>query len=437
MKCRFCKAKITASDKKCPQCKKMDPQPEKKPVSVSKRRIIIFACVGVLTVLGIVLMIAMLAGWDIGSLFRPRENNIYFRKNYTVSDRKAQRKRDQVVATLGDAELTNGMLQIYYWRQVYDFRDNYGSSAAYMGLDLSGDLAKQAYLDGSSTWQQYFLESALQMWQTNQAFAHLAQQNNYQLPENYQQLLDNIDQRLQETAIESGYSSVDEMVRQELGPGCTAEDYAEYFQVYYLGYLYFREMFEAIQPSQEEIEAYFAEHEEELIAAGVSKDGSKYVNIRHIMLYPEGGTMYPDGTPYYTDEAWDVCLAEAELLLTQWKNGERTEASFAKLAQIYSNDQTTYQNGGLYTDVAQGDMWESIDTWCFDANRKEGDTTIVKTDYGYHILYFIEAEDVWYAQSRSALQEELGRTMVDEVLAQYTFQVDYKKIVLGEVEISG
>ena len=68
-------------------------------------------------------------GWDIGSWFSwiiPRENNVLYKDSYTVSDKKAMRKREDVVASVPGAELTNGQLQIYYWNQVYDFLNNYG-----------------------------------------------------------------------------------------------------------------------------------------------------------------------------------------------------------------------------------------------------------------------------------------------------------------------
>lgn len=440
MKCRFCKAKIKKTDKKCPQCKKVDPQPITNPVfSAKKRTAIVVGCISALAVLAVTLLIAMLAGWDLGSWFRwlkPRENNVYFRKNYTVSDRKAEKKRNEVVATLGDMELTNGMLQVYYWRQVYDFVESYGTSASYLGLDYTGNMAKQTYIDGSSTWQQYFLKSALQMWQTNQAFAILADENNYQLPEEYRDFFDNMDQRLEESAKASGYSSVEEMVRKELGAGCTAQEYADYLRVYYRGYLYFRERYDALAPDEEQIEAYYDEHKSELNKEGFFKDGTTYVDFRHLMLYPEGGTMHTDGMIYYSDEAWDACKGKAEAILAQWRNGERTEDSFVDLIKAYSQDTTTNRTGGLYPDTVKGDMLESVDTWLFDTSRKSGDCELIKTQNGYHIVYFVESEEIWHAEARTALQEEMGQEMVAEVLSQFTFEVNYKKIVLGKVEFS-
>ena len=433
MKCKYCKAKITADTKKCPKCKKLDPQP---PKMTTKRKVTLISCVAGLALLGLVLMMGLLRGWDIGSWFRPRENNIYFRKNYSVSDGKARRRQDQVVATMGDKELTNAVLQAYYWRQVYDFRDSYGDSAAYLGLNFTGNLAKQAYLDGSSSWQQYFLKSALDTWKTNVIFAELAEKNGFELPKEYQDFLDNVEQRLQQTATSSGYSSVEEMVHAELGEGCTVEAYIEYLQVYYRSYLYFRELYDALEPTEEEIEKYFEENKESYASSGITKDDAFYVDMRHIMFYPEGGNMTTSGIPYYTDEAWEICRSEAEMVLAQWEKGERTEDSFAELAKEHSDDATTKSNGGLYSGTASGDLMNEIDKWCFDTSRKPGDYTLIKTDYGYHLIYFVEAEDAWHAEARADLIQVMAKEMVDEMCAGYAMQIEYKKIVLGKVELS-
>lgn len=434
MKCKYCKAKISANDKKCPKCKKPVTQQEQ---SSTKRSVLIISSVVLLASLGIVLLVAMLGGWDLGGWLRGKENDIYYKKSYTVKDRKVKKKRDVVVATAGDAQLTNAMLQIYYWRQVHDFKEQYGSSASYFGLDFSQDLADQTYIDGKTTWQQYFLTSALEAWQSNQAFAAMAKQNGFELPKDYQEFLANVDQHLQDVAAESGYSSADAMVKAEVGATCTAEDYAKYLEVYYWGYLYFRELYDALEPAEEEIEEHFQKNEASFEESGVKKDGSLYVDIRHIMLYPENGKMHANGNVFYDQADWDECLAQAEKLLATWESGEKTEDSFAELAKLHSDDTTTKNKGGLYTDVVKNDLMKQIDAWCFDTTRKTGDYTLLKTDYGYHLIYFVEAEEIWHAKSRTALQTQMGQKMVNEALKDFVLDVDYKQIVLGEVSLNG
>lgn len=33
-------------------------------------------------------------------------------------------------------------------------------------------------------------------------------------------------------------------------------------------------------------------------------------------------------------------------------------------------------------------MVEDFENWCFDASRQVGDTGIVESTYGYHVMYF-------------------------------------------------
>lgn len=91
---------------------------------------------------------------------------------------------------------------------------------------------------------------------------------------------------------------------------------------------------------------------------------------------------------------------KAKELLEQWNAGDATEDSFAALATENSTDGGSASNGGLYTDVVPGQMVEAFENWCFDPARKAGDTGIVETSYGYHVMYFVGADDQPYWQTQ-------------------------------------
>ena len=67
---------------------------------------------------------------------------------------------------MGDATLTNGLLQIFYWRSYYDFLNNYNNYIAYIGLDTTKPLGEQTCGMSSTpmTWEQFFLDNAIQTW---------------------------------------------------------------------------------------------------------------------------------------------------------------------------------------------------------------------------------------------------------------------------------
>lgn len=116
------------------------------------------------------------------------------------------------------------------------------------------------------------------------------------------------------------------------------------------------------------------------------------VNVRHILIQPthaedEAEDAHADGETYSAEEL-AAAKKTAEDILAQWQSGEATEESFAALANENSadGDGTT---GGLYENVYPGQMVAAFNDWCFDSNRKSGDTGIVETTYGFHVMYFV------------------------------------------------
>ena len=134
----------------------------------------------------------------------------------------------------------------------------------------------------------------------------------------------------------------------------------------------------------------------------------KTVDVRHILISPEAGTK-AQGDEGYEDEQTQLKAAahtKAEEILAQWKSGEATEDSFAQLAMENSADGSKY-DGGLYTRVTKGWAVEEFNDWCFDASRKDGDTGIVDTTYGSHVMYFVGYDlPAWAASVTSDLQEK-------------------------------
>ena len=139
-----------------------------------------------------------------------------------------------------------------------------------------------------------------------------------------------------------------------------------------------------------------------------SRDESPTIDIRHILV-PLGNAALEEGDEGYEDEQAQLkadAHAKAEELLAQWQSGEATEESFASLAMAESADSSKY-DGGLYTEVYQGRMVEEFDAWCFDAARQPGDTGIVDTQFGSHVMYFSGVDMTrWQVQAANSLRGE-------------------------------
>ncbi len=108
---------------------------------------------------------------------------------------------------MGDATLSNGLLQIFYWRSYYDFLNNYSSYIAYIGLDTAKPLNEQTCGMSSTTmtWEQFFLDNALQTWAQYQAVRLDAEAAGYTISEGTQTQLNSSAQQLETSAQQYGF----------------------------------------------------------------------------------------------------------------------------------------------------------------------------------------------------------------------------------------
>ena len=357
--------------------------------------------------------------------------------SYTASGDDLLAQSANVVATVGDRELTVGQLQIYYWMNFYDFLNNYSYYLSYFGLDYTVPLDEQACMEMEvGSWQHYFLDSALNSWHNYQALAIKAEQNGTKIDEDLQKELDELKTAMETSATEKEYESVDAMLQAEIGPGVTYQDYYAYLDVYYTGYSYFLEQYDALEITDDMIQEYFTENEAALSESGVTKDSGDLVDARHILIGIEGGTEDEEGNVTYSDEDWEACRVKAQALLDQWKAGEATEDSFAALAVEHSEDTGSSSNGGLYESLNdETNFVEEFKAWYLDESRQVGDTGLVKSTYGYHIMYYSAAEAEWIRTCRNALIDEKVAAFIDEANEAYPLTPIYENIVLGHVDL--
>lgn len=119
-------------------------------------------------------------------------------------------------------------------------------------------------------------------------------------------------------------------------------------------------------------------------------------DARHllIMFKDADGKTYSDGITTFTDEQKAAAKAEAERLLELWRSGEATEEAF--IALVVENSEDNVDEGGLYEYIYPGQMVENFENWCYDSTRAYGDTGIVESVYGYHVMFFVGDSDLNY-----------------------------------------
>ena len=139
------------------------------------------------------------------------------------------------------------------------------------------------------------------------------------------------------------------------------------------------------------------------------------VNIRQILVQPTETA--EDGS--YTEAGWNQAKANAEKYLTDF-NGNPSEGTFKTLAAMHNMDPGSKESDGLYENVYRGQMVEPFDEWCFDAARLPGDIGVVKTDYGYHLIYFIGEGDGYYAKTvGSTIRSEAYASWIEGLTSRY------------------
>ncbi len=146
---------------------------------------------------------------------------------------------------------------------------------------------------------------------------------------------------------------------------------------------------------------------------GHEKNDAPAVAVRHILIMAE-----PSEDGSYTDEAKDAAREKAEEILAAWEAGDKTEASFAALAYLYSDDTASRSSGGLYSSVAQGQMVPEFDAFCFE-DHQYGDTAIVYGESdsyaGYHVMFFVERSTARDAGARDALRTDAMNEWIESL----------------------
>lgn len=485
MDCKKCGQPLEEGQTLCPSCGE-DNKVKKPRKKLSKK-----AKISIIAISVVVALLLSVVGVGL-YLINPWQTEIGQRKAYVTSEYWSNAARDTVVATMGEYELTNSRLQVFYWIQIVNminrYIEQYGSYASYyIPFNWEASLSDQIYNEKDGmTWEQYFLGAAINSWHNYQALADAAQKAGFQLSKEDREYLAGLRGAVEKQAKEEKFESVDALLQANLGTTVTYADYYYYEELYRISDSYYNELVSKLAFTDGEMEEYFKENEEALKQYGVTKDsgnlvdfrnilikpvpiqdddgndilddicweeckykaeaimeGIKYteltedlfaslaeikstdkysadkgglyqyigkndlamVDVRHILVMPKGGTKDDSGNITYSEAEWEACRIAAQALLDQYLAGEQTEKAFGELANAHSEDQGgKVTNGGLYSDVELGDMVQPFEDWIFDSARTPGETGLVKTPYGYHVMYFVKRNapiDDWlFAEGR-------------------------------------
>lgn len=306
-------------------------------------------------------------------------NDVTCKGSYTGSQDPAK-----VVATLGDARLTSGMLQAFYELEVTSW---YRSGASTMPDWNQGLDTQLCTLEGENvTWQQYFLRRALGDWHSFQALVLDSAGWVMPLDPEYKPYAGNFEKYMSESMPAVAYlyghdpsykvnsmhqAFIDSLP--EILPGASADMLAAAELMNY-AYAYYSVRHFFTQVTDEEITEAAAQYTDQT---------EETVSFRHVLTADEE--------------------TARGLLEEFYKTRKKDEPRFAVIANTNSLDAGTQLDGGRYVQVGRGVLPQSLEDWLFDETRQSGDTTVLQTELGFHAVYF---------SSREALSATLGRQQV-------------------------
>jgi hypothetical protein len=174
-----------------------------------------------------------------------------------------------------------------------------------------------------------------------------------------------------------------------------------------------------------------------VIFGSKNDNNSKMGDVRHLLVKFEGGTTDEEsGETVYSDEEKAAAKKKAQEYLDMWKNGAANEDSFIELVKKYSQDSYS-EDGGLFENIHPGSNYvENFKNWATDPARQPGETGIIETEYGYHVMYFVGWSELNYRdymiteQLRDADQEAWLQEILDNVEADI---LDYSGLELDLV----
>ncbi len=178
----------------------------------------------------------------------------------------------------------------------------------------------------------------------------------------------------------------------------------EYKEQIYLSYMqsYAVEEYAKDKVTDKEIKNYYKNMEND-------------IEVSHILITPQV-------TDEMTDEEKETAETEAETkaksIITELKdavkNGKSVEDAFKELAEKYSEDESTKDNGGSLGEVSRtslGDTYTDLVDAAYSLKDGAYSTKVIKTDNGYHVIMRNKTYD---KKDLEDVKEEIIETLAEE-----------------------
>ena len=239
--------------------------------------------------------------------------------------------------------------------------------------------------EGEVTWDQFLKEYAVKQLSLRAMVVKEAEANGMGADEHTQEELAATMEELNAAAKQNGYSTKTYLML-IYGKNMTVDTFKEMVQLVDVATHYQRHYAEELTYTVSDLETYYQGNKSSFDVA--SYESLYYKGTADSTKDDDGNTVEP------TDEETAAAKAKAEsdaaAVLARVQGGEALEEKVKDFesASYTSTDAGSNTNGGLYTKIYKNQMVTEFNDWCFDESRQPGDTGIVETSYGVHVMYF-------------------------------------------------
>ena len=289
------------------------------------------------------------------------------------------------VAKVNNGRVTADEFKFYYYQNLAYF------------LPLSGQIADQEalinYVKQLSLTQAVETEYLLQEAQKNGFTV-----DNSEINEQWKTTEDNIVKSAKENNV-----SVNEFCKKVFGIGLNK--FKTIFKDGYIAQKYREQIINGITADEADLKAYYVEN----------KELFDYASVRHILIKCEREA---------EESVADEKRKKAQEILERVNNGE----DFAELAKEFSEDDGSKDTGGIYQVRQNGQFVPEFEDWAFSHNP--GDTGIVRSDYGFHVMKLDDIYNTYESQVESiALEYKTNKyqTAMNEALTNGEYNVEIKE----------
>lgn len=337
--------------------------------------------------------------------------------------------------TIGQHKLTAIAFNYYYRDAVDEFYNDWANSYIYgedvADFDPTLPLNEQYYdAEKDITWADHLVQEALAVAKEDYVLWDLANTEGFRLNEEQQAALDYQRTVLSENALLYGYGDTDSFLSAYYGPEFNERNFMAYVERQMIAEAYANAHRESLHYSEDILTAHDTG----------SYEPYPMGNVRHLLVTFESTAQDETGSTVYTDEDKANTKKQAEEYLALWKSGAADELSFSQLVKEYSDDGYA-ETGGLYENIhPESNYVDNFKNWATDPARKAGDTDIIETEYGYHVMYFTGWSELNYRDYMitEALRDADQKAWLQEILKDVETEVlDYSDLELDRILDTG